>query len=134
MASLQPVHLLTDTPTLLDAWGEERARRSFPVRSLLESGAEVRFGSDTPVEHFQPMLGVFAAATRLTLAGDLLPGLETIPVEKALSLYFSYPRIEPGRPADLVVFPEDPAKLPVADLPDLRPSLTLFGGKIVHRG
>jgi len=132
MASMQPVHLLTDTPTLLDAWGEVRARRSFPVRTLLETGAEVRFGSDTPVEHFHPMLGVFAAATRLTLDADLLPGLETIPVGRALSLYFSFPRLEAGRPADLVVFPEDPEKLPVADLPDLRPSLTVFGGKIVH--
>ena len=78
------------------------------------------------------MLGVFAAATRLTLDADLLPGLETIPVGRALSLYFSSPRLEAGRPADLVVFPEDPEKLPVADLPDLRPSLTVFGGKIVH--
>lgn len=133
MASMQPVHLLTDTPTLLDAWGEARARASFPVKTLLDMGTEVRFGSDTPVEHFNPMLGVFAAATRCTLDGDLLPGTETIPVDRALSLYYSAPKLVPGLPADLVVYPEEPARLPVTDLPDLRPSLVLFGGEIVHR-
>ncbi|MEN8148561.1 MAG: amidohydrolase [Planctomycetota bacterium] len=134
MASVQPVHLLTDTPTLLDAWGEARARASFPVKTLLDLGAEVRFGSDTPVEHENPMLGVFAATTRCTLAGDLLPGTETIPVARALSLYYSFPKLVPGLPADLVVYPEEPERLPVTDLPDLRPSLVVFGGEIVHRG
>ena len=79
------------------------------------------------------MLGVFAAATRCTLAGDLLPGLETIPVRQALSLYYSTPELVPGLPADLVVYPEEPESLPVSDLPDLRPSLVLFGGEVVHQ-
>jgi predicted amidohydrolase YtcJ len=133
MASVQPVHLLTDTPTLIDAWGEERARRSFPVRTLLKSGAEVRFGSDTPVESFDPMLGIFAAAMRLTMNTELLPGFETIPVAKALELYFGAPRLKPGDPADLVVYSEDPATIPPPDLPGMEPLLTVFDGDVVFR-
>ena len=49
------------------------------------------------------------------------------------SLYYAFPELAPGLPADLVVYPEEPEDLPVTDLPDLRPSLVLFGGKIVHQ-
>ena len=57
----------------------------------------------------------------------------TIPVAKALSLYYSFPKLVRGLPADLVVYPEEPDRLPVSDLPDLKPSLVLFGGEIVRR-
>ncbi len=133
VASLQPLHLLTDTPALLRLWGEDRARRSFPVKSLLESGAEVKLGSDTPVEPLDPMKGLFAAVARRTLDGLVLPGNEAIPVETALSLYASLPAVAPGLPADLSVWAEDPAAVPVSRIPELAPIATVFAGEIVHR-
>jgi predicted amidohydrolase YtcJ len=133
VASMQPVHLLTDTPALRAEWGEERARWSFPVRSLLQTGADVRFGSDTPVETPDPMKGVFAAAARRTLSGETLPGDETIPIETALGLYLPHPEIAPGRPADLVAYPRDPHDTPLEDLPYLAPALTVFAGEVVYR-
>jgi predicted amidohydrolase YtcJ len=132
-ASLQPLHLLTDTPFLIPLWGEGRSRRSFPVRSLLRSGAEVKLGSDTPVETFDPMMGLFATVARRTLDGQVLPGDETVPVETALSLYASLPATTAGLPADLSVWPEDPAEVPVERLPDLSPAATVFAGQIVYR-
>jgi hypothetical protein len=131
---MQPVHLLSDTPGLKRLWGPRRAECAFPVRSLLRSGARVRFGSDTPVEGPDPMPGVFAAAARRTLAGDPLPGDETIPAAEALSLYFSFPAVAPGAPADLVAYARDPATVPLDDLPRLRPVLTVFEGEVVWDG
>lgn len=133
-ASLQPLHLLTDTPALLRLWGEERARRSFPVKSLLASGATVVLGSDTPVETLDPMKGLFATVARRTLSGMVLPGDEAIPVETALSLYASLPAVSPGLPADLSVWTEEPAAVPLDRIPELTPTATVFAGEIVHRG
>ncbi len=132
-ASLQPLHLLTDTPALLRLWGEDRARRSFPVRSLLAAGAEVKLGSDTPVETLDPMKGLFATVARQTLAGMVLPGDEAVPVATALALYASLPAVTAGLPADLSVWPEDPAVVPLERIPDLAPAATVFAGEIVHR-
>jgi predicted amidohydrolase YtcJ len=131
-ASLQPLHLLTDTPGLLRLWGEERARRSFPVKTLLDSGATVVLGSDTPVETLDPMKGLFATVARRTLDGLILPGDEAIPVETALSLYSSLPAVAPGLPADLSIWPEDPAAVPLERIPELTPAATVFAGEIVH--
>ena len=98
--------------------------------TLLESGAEVRLGSDTPVETFDPMRGLFAATARRTTDGVPLPGDEAVPMETALRLYFAFPDLAPGRPADLVAYDRDPAAIPPEDLLDLRPVLTVFGGKV----
>ncbi len=134
LASMQTCHLLSDTPGLKRLWGLRRAGRAFPVRSLLASGARVRLGSDTPVEDPDPMPGVFAAAARRTLAGDPLPGDEAIPAGTALSLYFSFPALAPGAPADLVAYARDPGDVPIEDLPALRPVLTAFAGEVVWGG
>ncbi|MCU0726146.1 MAG: amidohydrolase [Planctomycetes bacterium] len=134
MASVQTCHLLTDTPDLRRLWGDERAARSFPLRSLVASGAEVRLGSDTPVEPLDPMRGVFAACARRTLDGAPLPGEESLPADEALRLYYSFPEIVPGVPADLVAFPRDPATVPHDVLPRLRPCLTVFAGNVVFAG
>jgi predicted amidohydrolase YtcJ len=132
-ASIQPVHLLTDTPAILQRWGEERARRCFPVRSLLLSGAKVCFGSDSPVETPDPMRGVYAASRRRTLGGLDLPGEEAVPVETALSLYIEGPGLSPGAPADLTIWPADPARTEPEGLLELRPIATLFGGDLVYQ-
>ena len=131
-ASVQPVHLVADAMFLPGILGEERASRCFVVRSLLESGAEVTFGSDTPVETPDPMKGVYAATTRRNPEGVGLPGDESIPVGKAFELYFSRPALTPGDPANLSVWETDPADLPPAEILDLRPLATIYRGTPVH--
>ena len=63
----------------------------------------------------------------------LFPGEETVSAGTALSLYLSFPRIEPGCPADLTAFPRDPAKSDPEELLALAPVLTVFDGEVVHR-
>jgi predicted amidohydrolase YtcJ len=62
-----------------------------------------------------------------------LPGDQAVPVETALSLYASLPAVAPGLPADLSIWPEDPAAVPVERIPELTPAATVFGGEIVYR-
>jgi len=64
IASMQAQHMMWLAPDRSDNWsrrlGDDRCRRAFPLRSLLESGAMVTLGSDWPVARFDPRLGIAA--------------------------------------------------------------------------
>jgi len=42
--------------------------------------------------------------------------------------------LEPGRLADLVAYRRDPMSIPVDELPNLRPTFTMVGGRIIPTG
>jgi predicted amidohydrolase YtcJ len=121
-ASMQPGHMATDIPAAVRAWGR-RGARAFPLRSLLDAGAEVLLGSDAPVEPAEPLRWVHAAAERRTPAGEPEGGWwpeERVSREEALALAVAGP-IRPGGPADLVAYDADVLAVEAGTLPALRP-------------
>jgi hypothetical protein len=80
-ASVQPAFLASESDWLGKRLGDQRMRRVYPFKSLLEAGVTVIGGSDSPVELPDPAIGISAAidrpgfepAERLTpdQAGDL---------------------------------------------------------------
>jgi predicted amidohydrolase YtcJ len=62
-ASVQPAHLLDDRDTTLRLWGD-RADRCFALRSMLDAGVALAFGSDAPVAALDPWLAMAAAVHR----------------------------------------------------------------------
>ncbi len=52
-ASIQPAHLLDDAPLVDDLW-RHSGSVAYAVRSLIDAGADVRFGSDAPVSPLDP--------------------------------------------------------------------------------
>lgn len=68
VASMQPAHLLDDSPWAGRMLGPERERYSYAVRSLLEAGASVALGTDWPVVPLDPAPGFYAALARGPLA------------------------------------------------------------------
>ena len=146
-ASLQPTHCVADIEVAERGWGE-RARRSYPWRSLLDAGASLAFGSDAPVEAPVPAAGLQAALTRQrvdgTPAGGFVPG-ERIGLDEALRAYTAggaalagraagLGRIAPGCTADLVVWDADLHRLDASMLHGVRPACTLLAGAAVHPG
>lgn len=134
-ASMQPGHMATDIPAADRAWGR-RGARAFPLRSLLDAGAEVLLGSDAPVEPADPLRWVHAASERRrpdgTPAGGWWPA-ERISREEALARAAAAP-LRPGAPADLVAYGEDLLEIPPERLLDLRPSRVWVGGADVSPG
>jgi len=63
IASMQPIHATSDWEMADRYWGA-RAQWSYNWRLQVESGARLAFGSDAPVEPFEPLKGIFAALTR----------------------------------------------------------------------
>jgi predicted amidohydrolase YtcJ len=63
VASVQPIHQITDGPVARRLWGG-RTERSYVWRSLLRAGARLAFGSDAPFDRPGPLLGIQAALLR----------------------------------------------------------------------
>jgi len=65
---MQPIHATSDMLIADRYWGK-RAALAYALRSQLEQGVVLAFGSDAPVESPNPFLGVHAAVTRRRLEG-----------------------------------------------------------------
>ena len=141
-ASMQPQHATTDAAVARRAWGP-RCQRSYPWRSLLASGARLAFGSDAPVEPPLARLGLAAALARMGADGVPFEPAQAIPLDAALLAYTRVPAVlaggglgpgtlEPGAPADLVVWDQDLHAATPAMLAGARPRITALAGEIVY--
>lgn len=116
--SLQPIHLTFDAKRIGELLAE-RQNGAYRTRALLEAGAVLAFGSDTPVADPDVILGLRAACTRRAVDGTVLNLDEALSVEDALAAYtrgaaYAISREErsgqlcQGFDADLVVVSHDP--------------------------
>ena len=150
-ASMQPLHMQWLRPDMSDSWsrrlGLERSARGFRIKDLLRAGAAVALGSDWPIAHYDPRLGMaWARLRRPPGAHDVEPltphqrltGLEAIEgytTHAALAVGEEKVngRLSPGFRADLTAFAQDPVDCDADELPDLPVVLTVVDGKVVHR-
>ncbi len=114
----------------------------YPVGALVRAGVRVAFGSDAPVSDPNPMPALQAAVTRLTSQGRSLGPNQAIDLADALAAYTigaaasscledSLGTIEPGMLADLTLFGEDILSVAPTDIHELKPVMTILGGKVV---
>ena len=142
-ASMQPQHCVTDRPLVERLW-RQRAARSYPWRTLFDSGARLAFGSDAPVEPPIPALGLHAAVTReaTNRPGDAFVAAQRIALDEALSAYTEgparlaaqwprYGSLAVGSVADLVVWDTDLHRLAPSRLHEAAPAFTLLAGEVV---
>ena len=108
--------------------------------------AVLAFGSDWPVAPMDPLMGIYAAATRRTLDGKNPGGWipeQKITVAEAVhaytmgSAYAEYQEkvkgsLEPGKLADLVVLSDDIFHENPALIEKTRVEMTIFGGKVIY--
>ncbi len=128
-------------------WGEERAARSIPTRSIVAAGIPTGAGTDAPVVGWNPFESIWWLVTRqvhVQQSTRLLGAEETIERQIAFDLYtkgsaescFMEDKVgtlEQGKLADIAVLSDDPFTVPADKLPDIRSVLTLLGGEAVHR-
>jgi len=151
VASVQPVHLLTDRPIAEKRWGLTRCRHAYAWRSLLRSGIRLQFGSDAPVEPINPLLSFHAALTRQDLSGEPSEGWfpdERLRLEEVIHAFTRVPAwvsrkendlgsLGPGRKADLVVFAEDLFQMPPGQVFSVPVEMTMVDGEVLfdaHKG
>src|SRR5205823_7203467 len=142
IASMQGVHTISDGPWVAKRLGEERARRtSYPWRSLLDAGAVVTNGTDTPVEDVDPIMSFYGSVTRKTREGVVFVPEQRVTRDEGLRAYTlnnAYAAFEekekgsltPGKLADIVVLSKNIMTVPDDEIPSARVDLTILGGKV----
>ncbi|GAA4169605.1 amidohydrolase [Gryllotalpicola koreensis] len=144
VASLQPSIIWHNGAGLRRALGE-RAETANPVRSWLDAGACVAFGSDGPYFAFDPRHLMWQAATR-RIEGEERPldASEAISIDEALAAYTTgaayaalaeHERgaLRPGYRADWALWSADPTTVPIDEVRSLIVLRTDVGGRTVHR-
>src|SRR5436190_23415355 len=64
-ASIQPIHVRADAPIARRLWRDRAESSGYPMRSLIDAGAVVGFGTDAPIEPIDPWPGLSMAVTRI---------------------------------------------------------------------
>ena len=88
--SMQPYHIYDDGSWAHKRIDHDRLTRTYVFKTLIESGANLTFGSDWTVAPLNPVTGIYAAVTRRTRDGKNPNGWypsEKISVEDALRSY-----------------------------------------------
>ncbi|MGL3198813.1 MULTISPECIES: amidohydrolase family protein [Curtobacterium] len=121
------------TDLTLPRLGPDRALQ-YRMRSALDAGARISFGSDWPVAEPDPLEGIRSAVTRQDTAGEPADGwqpLERITIDEALDAATSgvayqagderrRGTLAPGAVADLVWLDRDVRTIPPSEIGDVR--------------
>lgn len=146
VASMQPVHLVDDGRWAAKRLDDKRLRASYAWRSLLDSGAVLAFGSDSPVASMDPIPGIWAAVTRRTADGKNPSGWfpeQKITLDEAIrgftwgSAYAEFQEgikgtITPGKLADVIMLSDDLYKIAPEKIIDAKVVLTICDGRVVY--
>lgn len=142
IASMQPTHATSDMLTADKVWGE-RSRLAYNPRVQLDQGVVCAFGSDAPVESFDPLKGIHAAVTRQRPDGTPSPdgwypearltvdeavrGF-TVGAAYAAQMENRLGQLAPGFLADLVVLDRDIYSIDPSDLLNTKVTATMVDG------
>jgi hypothetical protein len=147
-ASVQPVHLGSDAAQARRLWGDRAESHGYAWASIAATGAVLAFGTDAPVEPFDPWPGLALAVRREDPrwpAGTRPFGPhESLPLHRALRAACVDPvvtagetdrgRLTVGQRADLVVIPAAALREPVEPggaLATARPRMVVMDGRVV---
>ncbi|MFL5678272.1 MAG: amidohydrolase [Chloroflexota bacterium] len=148
VASVQPVHLGSDALQARRLWGDRAERNGYIWGSIAATGAVMAFGTDAPVEPFDPWPGIALAVRRedrrWPAATPPFAPREALTLDRALRAACVGPaasarehdrgRLTVGQRADMVVIGaaaiDEPVE-PGGALATARPSLVLLDGKVV---
>jgi predicted amidohydrolase YtcJ len=145
IASMQGIHATSDAPWIRPRLGEERARTGAYVwRSLMDSGALIANGTDTPVEDVDPIASFHASVSRRTRTGEIFFGEQRMTRAEALRSYTlnnAYAAFEeatkgsitPGKLADIVVLSHNIMTIPDDSIPSARVDVTVLAGRVAFR-
>lgn len=131
--------------SIAQAVGQERIRRVWPFRDLLDAGALVVPGSDwSVVPSANPWIAIETLVTRKRPGGigEAFGAEQAITVQEAIELFTvnasrhmgtedSLGRLLPGMQADLIVLDRDPFATPSTELHKVSVKMTVIGGEIV---
>ncbi|MEL7451702.1 MAG: amidohydrolase, partial [Pseudomonadota bacterium] len=144
--SVQPTHATSDMNMAEDRVGADRIRGAYAWQRFLMQGSPIAAGSDFPVELANPFLGLHAAVTRQSPAGEPpcgwypTQGLKIDQALRAFTLDAAYSAhqenqigsLEIGKAADFIFVDQDIFEVDPAELYKTRVLATWVDGQPVY--
>ena len=148
-ASVQPVHLGSDAAQARKLWGERAESSSYTWKAIADTGAVMPFGTDAPVESYDPWPGLALAVRRedprWPAGTPVFAEEQSLTLDRALRAACIDPavsaretdrgRLTVGQRADVVVINaaaiDDPVT-PGGPLSTTRPEIVLVDGEVVY--
>jgi hypothetical protein len=142
MVVTQPSFIYYSGDRYLRTVPAEALKHLYPIRTLLECGVNVAASSDSPIAPANPIMGIYAAASRMAETREAVLPEETITPEDALRMYGENSAratfdeglkgsISPSKLADLIMLSADPTKVPINELKDIKVEMTILNGEVV---
>ncbi len=140
----QPAFVYYSGDRYLKTVPEPEFKHLYPIASLTRAGVKVAASSDFPVVPPDPLIGIYAAFSRLSQTGQSILPEERISASQALKMYTEHAAhvcfeedikgtIAPGKLADLVVLDGDPTGITEEKIRELEVEITLIDGKIAYK-
>jgi predicted amidohydrolase YtcJ len=118
-------------------FGEERIKRFHPYRSIVDEGALVAGGSDSPVTKINPLEGIHALVNHAIREQriDVYEAIEIFTINNARIGFEENEKgsIESGKLADFVVLSDDPFLVSREKIRDIQVEMTIIGGKVTFQ-
>jgi predicted amidohydrolase YtcJ len=144
LASVQPEHInVTSRDVYGELIGEERMKYNYLLKTMMDRGTTMVFGTDYPVVGLNPLPGIYRAVTRLDDEGVVWDGNERISLKDALYAYTAAPAygsfreqelgtIKAGKLADIIVLDRNLFDVPYEEIKNAKVVFTMVDGKVVH--
>ncbi|MCQ2560872.1 MAG: amidohydrolase [Clostridia bacterium] len=140
---VQPIFIDYDMHVIYERVGKEMAESSYVWKWYKDMGIHMSFGTDCPVESFDPMQGLYCAVTRLAKNGDgpYLPE-QALSVGDAIYAYTAESawntgdeelkgKIKSGMLADFITVDRDLYEIDPKDILNAKVTKTYIGGEKV---
>lgn len=145
IASMQTNHATSDGIFVEKRLGYERSKfGAYVWRSLIDAGATVANGTDSPVELLNPFINMYSAVTRELGNGNAffpeqsMTRMEVIEAYTKNAAYAGFQEdikgsIKEGKLADIIIVDRDILEVPIEEIKDAKPVYTILGGKVVYK-
>lgn len=139
VVATQPLFIHSEKHWLHKRLGVDRAKWTYPFRSLLDAGVKVAGASDAPIESTSVLDAIQCCVTR-----EGFEPHQSITAAEAVRMFTidaAYAQFEddvkgsitPGKRADMVVLGENPVKINPEKIHEILVERTIVGGKTVYR-
>lgn len=143
----QPIFLYAEIESYLNNLGGDRAKTTYPIKSMLEAGIKVAFSSDAPAtawaDPVDPFVSIKAAVTRKAYDGTDTGQEQRVDVPTAITLYTrsaqeitripDIGQLAPGFHADFIVLNQDILEISPENMDEIHVEETYMGGELVYQ-
>ena len=139
----QPIFLYAEVESYLKNLGQERMKKTYPVKDILKMGVKLCFSTDAPATSWavpsDPFSCIKGAVTRIACDGTDCGSSQKVDIETALKLYTKESAeisgfkdtgiLKPGYFADFIVLDRDILNIPADDIDKVMVEQTYIEGE-----